>query len=207
MTMGRRRQRARWLFFGIVVLTAFASTGCISVKTYLDPAGHRASFNDLRRVNPPYQLVVRVQYELNGKERPRALRSLQDHVERSLRASGVAIPYDGTGTAAGELLVIANDVGNVAGAAAKGFGTGLTFGLVGSQVADRFEVTIRFTQGSDVIEHKYEHALISTVGLHSAPAGMIPVSQTEGLDRVADDVLLNFLQDAQAEGKLVPTNR
>jgi hypothetical protein len=197
----------RNLAFGILItLAALASSGCITVKSYVDPAGHRASFNDVHRVSPPYQLAVRVEYQLNGKERPRAIHSLQDHVERSLRASGVAVPYDGTGTAAGELLVIVNDVGNVAGAAAKGFGTGLTFGLVGSEVADHFEVTIRLTQGTSVFEHQYQHALISTVGLHSAPAGMSPVSPAEGINRIADDVLLNFLQDAQAEGKLIPLN-
>jgi len=194
----------RVMVAGIVALVGLAGSGCISVKSYVDPAGHRASFNDVQRVSPPYQLVVRVEYELNGKERPRALHSLLDHVERSLRASGVAVPYDGTGTAAGELLVIVNDLGNVAGAAAKGFGTGLTFGLVGSEVADHFEVTIRLTQGSSVFEHKYQHALISTVGLHSAPAGLSPVSPADGINRIADDVLLNFLQDAQAEGRLLP---
>lgn len=57
MMTGRQRRGARWSSTGFVVLAALASTGCISVKSYLDPAGHRASFNDLQRVNPPYQLV------------------------------------------------------------------------------------------------------------------------------------------------------
>jgi hypothetical protein len=189
-----------------IILAALLSSGCISTHSYVDPSGHHASFNDLQRVSPPYQLVVRVQYELNGQERARAVHSLQDHAERSLRASGVAVPYDGTGTSAGELLIVANDVGSIAGAVAKGFGTGLTFGLVGSQVTDAFEITMRLTQGSSVIEHKYNHALISTVGLHSAPPGLTPVSPSDGFNQITDDVLLNFLKDVQAEGRLLPVD-
>ena len=178
--------------------------GCISVHSYVDPQYRRASYDDLTRVNPPYAVSLKVEYQLNGKERPKAQKSLLDHVERSLRASGVVVPYEGKGDAVGEISVIANDVGNMGAAAAKGFGTGLTFGLVGSHVTDNYEVSIRLTLSGSVIEKKYQHAIISTVGNASGPPGLPAVPLATAINQVVDDVVLNFLKDMQTEGVFVP---
>ena len=178
--------------------------GCISVHSYVDPQYHHANYDDLIRVNPPYALSIKVEYQLNGKERPRSQKSMQDYVERSLRASGVAVPYEGKGEAAGEISVIANNVGNMSAAAAKGFGTGLTFGLVGSHVTDQYEVSIRLRLSGNVIEKKYEHAIISTVGNASGPPGLSAVPPATAINQVVDDIVLNFLKDMQAEGAFLP---
>jgi hypothetical protein len=161
--------------------------GCISVHSYVDPQYHHASYDDLIRVEPPYALSIKVEYQLNGKERPRAQKSMQDHVERSLRASGVIVPYEGKGEAVGEISVTANDVGNMGAAAAKGFGTGLTFGLVGSHVTDHYEVSVRLT-----------------VGNASGPRGLPAVGPATAINQVVDDVVLNFLKDMQAQGVFLP---
>ena len=178
--------------------------GCISVHSYVDPQYHHASYADLARVEPPYALSIKVEYQLNGKDRPKAVASLLDHVQRSLRASGVVVPYEGKGAADGELSVVVNDVGDVGAAAAKGFGTGLTFGLVGSHVSDNYEITVRLTQPDGVTEQKYHHAILSTVGNASGPPGLKAVPPGVAMNQVADDIVLNFLKDMQASGKLIP---
>jgi hypothetical protein len=181
--------------------------GCITIHSYVDPQYHHASFGDLTRVEPPYALSIKVQYQVNGVDRPKADRSLLDHVERSLRASGVAVPYEGKGDADGEMSVIVNDVGDIKAAAAKGFGTGLTFGLIGSHVSDNYEVTVRLTQVGGVTEQKYQHAILSTVGNASGPPGLTAVPLAMAVNQVADDIVLNFLKDMQASGNLTPRIR
>jgi hypothetical protein len=170
----------------------------------VDSQYRHATYDDLVRVNPPYVLSVKVEYQLNGTGKPKADKSMLDHVERSLRASGVAVPYEGKGAADGEISVVVNDVGNMGSAAAKGFGAGLTFGLVGSHVTDHYEVTVRFTQTDVVTERKYQHAIISTVGNASAPPGLTPVAPATAVNQVVDDVVLNFLKDMQASHRLLP---
>jgi hypothetical protein len=187
----------------VLVCCTVMLQGCLSVHSYVDPQYHHANFEDLTRVEPPYALAVKVEYQLNGKNRPKADRALLDHVERSLRASGVAVPYEGKGNADGELIVTVNDVGDTGAAAAKGFGTGLTFGLIGSHVSDNYEVTVRLTQMGLVTEQKYHHVIMSTVGNASGPPGVPAVAPGTAMNKVADDVVLNFLKDMQTSGKLV----
>lgn len=190
----------------ITLCSGFLLQGCISLKTYVDPQYHKASYADLQRVSPPYFLSVKVEFQRNGVDKPQVDRQIQDDVERTLRASGVALPYDGKGSAAGEIHVTMNNVTEVGAAAAKGFGTGLTFGLVGSHVTDNYEFTIRLTQQDQTTERVYRHALMSTVGNASGPPGQSPVALAMAVNTVVDDALLNFLEDTQAAGKLLPAS-
>jgi hypothetical protein len=114
----------------------------------------------------------------------------------------VVVPYEGKGNADGEISVIVNDVGDMKAAAAKGFGTGLTFGLIGSHVSDNYEVSVRLTQMGVVTEKNYQHAILSTVGNASAPPGLTAVPLPMAVNQVADDIVLNFLKDTQSSGKL-----
>ena|ERR1700683_1437747 len=166
----------------MLVCCAVLLQGCISTHSYVDPQYHHANYDDLARVEPPYALSIKVQYQLNGADRPKADRSLLDHVQRSLRASGVVVPYEGMGNADGEISVIVNDVGDMKAAVAKGFGTGITFGLIGSHVSDNFEVTVRLTEMGVVTEKTYQHAILSTVGNASAPQGLTAVPPPNGAE-------------------------
>jgi hypothetical protein len=124
--------------------------------------------------------------------------------DRSLRASGVVVPYEGKGTADGEISFVVNNVANVGDAAAKGFGTGLTFGLVGSHVTDGYEMTVRLTQGDAVDVRKYQHAIYTTVGNASGPPGVPAVSFATAFNQVIDDLVLNYIRDMQVAGRLLP---
>jgi hypothetical protein len=158
----------------------------------------------LSRSQPPYSLSVKVEFQRNGTSLPGVDRQLLDDVSRSLRASGVVVPYEGKGAADGELNFVVNNVASLGGSAAKGFGTGVTFGLVGSHVTDGYEMTVRLTQG-DVIEvRKYQHAIYSTVGNASGPVGLTAVPFATAFNQVVDDLVLNFIKDMQTTGRLPP---
>lgn len=192
--------RTKTAFLSLLVVLL---QGCISTHTYLDPQFAQANYSDLKRVEPPYALSVQIETQLNGKPRATS-RTLIDRVNRSLRATGVIVPYEGTSPADGQLHIVANDIGNVGAAVAKGFGTGLTFGLAGSHVTDQFDIQIRLTDPSGVTERQYQPALVSTVGLASAPEGLTQVPTGQAGNQFVDEVVLNFVHDLQAHGKLLP---
>ncbi len=188
---------------GLLVFCAFLQ-GCISMHSYVDPQFHHAGYSDLARSQQPYALSIKTEFQRNGVAQPRADRLLSDDVIRTLRASGVVVPYDGKGPADGEISITVNNVANVGNSAAKGFGTGLTFGLVGSHVTDGYEMTGRLTQSDFTEERKYQHAILSTVGNASGPPGLTPVALATAFNQVIDDLVLNFLKDMQSEGRLMP---
>ncbi len=188
------------------VLCLTALSGCISTKSYVDPQYHHAGYGDLARPAPPYTLSVKVEFQRNGVAKPAADPQVRADIERSLRASGVAVPYDGKTPAEGELSFVLNNVADTGAAAGKGFGTGLTFGLAGSHVTDGYEMTVRLTQGSTITERAYSHAILSTIGKASGPPGLTPVSLGAAFNQVVDDLVLNALKDLQAAGML-PTTR
>jgi hypothetical protein len=181
-----------------------ALQGCISTRSYVDPQYRHATYSELARPTPPYALSVKVEFERNGEAKPAVDREIRADIERTLRASGVAVPYDGTGIADGELSFVLNNVTNLGSAVGKGVGTGLTFGLVGSHISDGYEMMVRLTQGENITQRQYSHAILSTVGNASAPAGMTAVSLSTAVNQVIDDLVLNSLKDLQANGSLLP---
>ena len=187
-----------------LVLCIATLPGCISTKFYVDPQYHQTSYNDLHRLAPPYVLAVTVEFQRNGQPKPSVDAAIRADIERSLRASGVVLPYDGTRPADGQISFVLNNIADMGAAAAKGFGTGLTFGLAGSHVMDGYEMTVRVTQGASVTERKYQHAIHETVGVASAPAGMHAVDAGTAVNQVIDELVLTCLKDLQAAGVLRP---
>ena len=104
---------------------------------------------------------------------------------------------------ADNLEINVNNVGDLGAAKAKGYGTGATLGLAGSEVVDGYQIHIIYTApGKPPVAKNYEHELHTTVGAHSAPKGMIKVPKDQGFDRVLEDVLLNCIRDLQKEDAL-----
>jgi hypothetical protein len=187
-----------------LIMCAALLQGCISMHSYVDPQYHHAGYSDLARSQQPYALSIKTEFQRNGVAQPRVDRQVSDDVIRTLRASGVVVPYDGKGPADGDLSIIVNNVAAVGNSAAKGFGTGMTFGLVGSHVTDGYEMTARLIQGDFSEERKYQHAILSTIGNASGPPGLTPVALATAFNQVVDDMVLNFLKDMQGRGRLLP---
>jgi hypothetical protein len=127
---------------------------------------------------------------------------VRNHVERVLRASGVIEP---TSEGANYTLkVVVNNLADLSDAAAKGFGTGLTFGAVGTLVTDYYEVTITYTDSSGKEQSKkYKHALHTTIGNKKAPFDNVePTTPADAFGTIVEQVLLNFVKDMQAQGLL-----
>ena len=191
------------LFLTILVVS-LASTGCISAKSYIDPQLPKVGYADLLRRSEPRPLHVNVEFQRNGTPHSGATSMTLDRVVRVLEASklfSVVGLKDEDGR--DRIQVVLNNVADIGDAVAKGVGTGLTFGAAGSMVTDGYVFTATYRPvGKDPVQKVYRHALHTTIGNASGPAGLTPMTVQEAFDTVVQDLVLNFLLDLQKEERL-----
>lgn len=188
------------LVAAIMALSGAITSGCISVKSYVDPQYRQASYEAIQRPPQPIAARVDVHFMRNGEAFPKADSELRGNVERSLRATGVFVPS--TSAAAPLISITANNVADLGAARAKGFGTGLTFGAAGSMIDDFYEFSCSYDNGGAAQKLDYKHAIHTSVGNAKAPEGMTATTPANAFGQVIDDVVLNFVKDLQARGAL-----
>lgn len=139
-----------------------------------------------------------------GERRPNVDTRLRDQVRLQLLASGAVKEVLSTSDPSKLLLKVDMDnVGDMGTAMAKGFGTGLTFGLVGSTVKDGYVFTATYQRpGLPPIQKVYKHAIHTTVGNKSGPEGLEPLTPSSAFDRVVEGLVLNLVKDLQDENAL-----
>lgn len=188
------------IVLGVAVATQL--TGCLSVKSYVDPAYKSLSYSDIKKPAQPIPVVLTTEFQRNGAVVPKAGKELQSAVERSLRATGVFSPTaQANGEKQAKLHLTANNVADLGEAAGKGVLTGLTFGAVGNAIADKYEFKFNYidAQGKEVSEH-YPHMILTTVGNKKAPIENVqPMSINEAFNKVVDDVVIRFSSDLQKQ--------
>lgn len=190
--------------YSIVLGVAAATqlTGCLSVKSYVDPAYKAVGYSDIKRPNQPIPVTLTTEFQRNGVVIPRAAKELQSSVDRSLRATGVFAPTtQPNGENQAKLYLTANNVADLGEAAGKGALTGLTFGAVGNAVADKYEFKFKYidAQGKE-ISQRYPHMILSTVGNKKAPIENVqPMTINEAFNKVVDDVVIRFTYDLQKQ--------
>jgi hypothetical protein len=186
----------------LALASAVALGGCISVKSYVDPTYAKASYEDLNKSAQVQALKVNVEFSRNGERLPKADNELRGHVERVLRGSGLITPSDSA--ANGEITITVDNVGDIGKSVAKGFGTGLTFGLAGSTVQDGYVMTVTLSSnGKTTTKADYKHVLITTVGNKKGPEGLTPTTPGAAFGTIVEQMLLNSLSDFQKDGLLV----
>lgn len=180
--------------------------GCMSTRTYVDPAYATATYADLPRRAKPYQWRIVVEFQRNGQRLPSMDVAAQNTVEQVIRSSGIALPADDKAT--GRLKVTINNVSNSGSAIAKGFGSGLTFGLIGTQVTDNYEMEAElFVDGKVVRRSGYKHALHTTMGNASFPTNVQPLSVEAAFSKAVEQMMLSFLKDLRIADEIASSAR
>jgi len=184
----------------LAMASASSLSACVSMQSYVDPQYHHASYETVTKLPQPLAVKVTANFETNGKPKPAVDATLRNQVEQTLRASGVFTPTDAQDAPAA-ITVTGNNIADVSGAAAKGFGTGLTFGAAGSMVDDNYEFTFAYS-GNNNSSYRavYKHAIHTAIGHKSGPAGLTPTTPADAFNHVVQDVTLNFIQDLQDKG-------
>ena len=184
-----------------VMLLCLSLSGCISAKSFVDPSVPKISYEDLKKRSEPLRLKLVVEFQRNGEPLKEGDSVLRDTTERVLRSTGLIISTDKD--VVGDMKVVVNNVGNVGDAVAKGVGTGLTFGLVGSTVMDGYEMKVAITiNGKTASRTAIKHALYTAIGNTTLPPGIEGVPPNVGFERVLEQMLLRALHDMQDAGEL-----
>jgi len=192
---------SQFRFLIACLIAAVLLSGCISTKSFMDPSFPKVSYEDLKKRQAPIPLNLHVEFQRNGVHVPGVDATLREGAERILRSSGVIEPVGDGGR--GEILVVVNNIGDVGDARSKGFATGFTFGLVGSEVVDAYEMTVVVTmKGKVVARATASHALHSVIGNATIPEGVEILPDGAGFPRVLEQMLIRALQDLQKTKEL-----
>lgn len=186
----------------VSVLVVLILTGCMTIKSYVDPTLPRATFADLRQNNNPQPVRLSVEFQTNGNLDPKATEELSKKTIWVLKDSRLfsSIVTNGSGEMA-HIKIIMNNIADIDGAKRKGVGTGLTFGAVGSFVTDSYIFTAIYEVASKKPTKKvYNHAIYTTVGHKEGPEGLEPMSTQQAIYQVMEQLILNFLHEMQSEG-------
>ena len=191
---------------GLVLLLAAAAIIAGCAKSYVDPTYKDASYDQLTASTAPVKVVLEFEFQTNGKKNNTAEKAVRPMLVDMLRDSRVVTPVEDTDqeSGAGRLKITMNNVGDIGNAFAKGFGTGLTFGLIGSMVTDGYIFTAEYTPPGDEnsISKSYEHALYTAIGNKSGPDGLESMSPAEAFRAVLEDLVIVYLKDLQKDGYL-----
>lgn len=181
------------------VLAVSASTlltGCLSMKMYVDPTLPRVAKADIAPVSQPRPVIALVEFNTKGKPNARATAEIKPRVVAVLAESGLFSAVSQTAGApdAGVFKLVIDNVVEDQNAAAKGFGTGLTLGAVGSMVTDGYVATATYTRDGRTTEVDLRHAIHTTIGNKQGPAGLTPMEPQAAVHQVMDQMTWNALK-------------
>jgi len=187
-----------------VALLSVSLTGCLSVKSYVDPTLPKVDYASLKPAENKHPVQLLYEFQNQGAVNANAVKLTQgtavDVLKKSNLFSEVAVA---PATADYKLFVTINNVPVTKDAAAKGFATGLTFGLAGNTVTDGYECKVTYqAPGKTAVSKDYKHALHSTIGNASGPAGLQPYKPEDAARKIVEDLMLNALNDLDKEGAL-----
>ena len=157
----------------IVGALAIAVAGCAT--SYLDNTLGDTPKSAYHRLDSPKPVQVLFVFKTKGTDNVRATTLLRKDVMNTVQDSGLFSAIGPDPVPGGALLSITVDnvpITSQQEAAAKGFATGLTLGLAGSQVTDGYVCTMDYIPavGASKISVTEHHAIHTTVGAHGAPA-------------------------------------
>lgn len=183
------------------LVVCFLLSGCLSARMYVDPALPVLGSDDFRAPADPQSANVLFEFRTKGNANARATQETRLIALEAVRKSGLfSDVIDGGATAAdAQLKIVIDNIPVTENAAAKGVGTGLTMGLVGSMVTDGYLCTASYTRDGVTTQTTVQHALHTTIGNHSGPEGLQPVPAQQAVETVVTQMVLNALKQLGAD--------
>jgi hypothetical protein len=182
---------------GLLLLILAALTGCSSI--YVDGLSKEIPSTQYRHVEPIHPVQVLFEFQTKGVTNATATDLLKKKVIEQIGASGLFNEVSELPVAGGALLGITlNNVPVDDDAFKKGFVTGFTFGLVGSQATDGYICSASYTNGHNAqpIVKRARHAIYATFGASKSPENATKVaSLDEAVKLMTRQVISNVLND------------
>ena len=158
--------------FGLLVVTALA--GCAT--SYVDGTTKDVPSSAFRKPASPQPVQLLFEFQTKGTLNTRVTDGLKAEVTQQIQSSGLFSSVVDKPVPGGALLsVTLNNVPLSDDAFRKGFVTGFTFGLVGSQVSDGYVCTVTYLTNAQPagVTKQARHAIHTTVGASSAPPNSV----------------------------------
>ena len=182
---------------GLALLScALVLSGCLAAKSYVDPALPRVTRADIAAPATPRPVQVAVEFRTKGSANAAATAEVQPRVIAVAAESGLfsTVSREAAGPDAGLLTVVIDNVSlEGENAAAEGFGTGLTFGAVGTMVTDRYISTMTYSRAGETLSGDVRHALHTTIGNKAGPEGLTAMTPVDAVHEVVDQIIWNGL--------------
>lgn len=178
---------AKW---AAVAVCAAAFSGCASF--YVDTALSDVKSTDLKKpaATKPVQLLFA--FQTKGAPNGAATNLLKGQVTDLVKTSGLFSSV--SESPEGSILNITiNNVPLTDDAAAKGFMTGFTFGLVGATVTDGYVCHVDYVPaaGAPKVSYEIKHAIHTGIGAGSAPPNLKPAANGEEAVRTMTRQIVN----------------
>lgn len=179
-----RASFARLFQLAGLLLLAAALSGCASV--YVDTATREVPAEQYAKPAQARPVQLLFEFQTKGVVNARATELLKAQVTEQVGTSGLFLQVTDQPVDGGALLsVTLNNVPLSDDAFTKGFVTGLTFGLVGSQVSDGYVCTVSYLGGGQAapVVKAVRHAIHTVVGAGAAPANGVKADGIESAVR------------------------
>jgi len=189
----------------MLVALMIATSGCLSIKAYVDPQLPKVGYADLLARPDPRPVSLRVEFHRNGEPATLGASTAREAVRTAVEKSKLfSSLLDKPSDDVDRLEIVLDNIGDTGDAAGKGALTGLTFGAKGSQVTDGYVFTATFRAvGKQAVTKTYRHAIHSTIGNAEGPPGLVAEdSLRTAFNKVVEGLVLNLLLDLQKEEQI-----
>ncbi|WP_157280991.1 hypothetical protein [Pelomonas sp. Root1237] len=191
------KEWARRAALGTLLAATALLGGCASA--YLDGSTKEIAAAQFKKPPAPAPVQVLFDFQTKGVANAQATAMLRDRVSAQVKASGMFSEVGSAAVPNGAVLSITlNNVPLTDNAFSKGFVTGLTFGLAGSQVSDGYICTATYRASGDAapVVKQARHAIHTTMGAAATPgnATKMPNLQ-EAAFQMTNQVVSNVLND------------
>ena len=178
-------------------------TGCASF--YVDTATKEVAATQYKKVAQPRPVQLSFEFLSAGAPNARATELLRGQVSDQVTASGMFSSIVADGKAPMLNVTVNNLPADMSSAAAKGFVTGMTFGLAGNVVTDYYECKVTYLapgQTTPVVTTA-KHAIHTAMGVTSDPANATKSASGEDAVRtMTRQIVSNALNDLSQQAVL-----
>jgi hypothetical protein len=183
----------RTLAFVAISAGALSTSGCATM--YVDAGLQNANKADIRHPERPSDAQLLFSFQSKGTANAKATDALKAQVTELVSTSGLFATVGSDPSLSGAILNITLDnvpITDPADATAKGFATGLTFGLVGSTVTDGYICTIDYVPpgSASKVTKTSRHAIHTTMGAKGAPENAIKAKNIEDAVRTMTNQII-----------------
>jgi hypothetical protein len=202
MLMATRLVRALRVCAAITFI-ALSTSGCVTA--YVDSGLQQANLEDVRKPARPTDVQLLFQFQTKGTANAKATDILRKEVGELISSSGLFATLGSEPALSGAILSVT--INNVPitdqnDAVAKGFATGLTFGLVGNAVTDGYVCTMEYLPpgAANKVSATSRHAIHSTMGAKGAPPNGIKAKNIdEAVHTMTRQIVLEGLKQLSAD--------